>query len=307
MSFKSDIKNIQRALLKIPGLNALYFNQLKFPPVVGGKNLAYFSINVAAKDFWKNIVEPHAYGNLAGEDDLRPAWKRYQRLVDKRARDVREVLNIPAEYKFRNLTPKLEQVQKTMLDPENYRRLDAFLLPNDLGIELGLTATGKVIKRNLLFGMQDVPVLGMTMNWYIMPDWYYNDHCAKFYFEFSMQAKMRTRPVTFKTFPEVQVGSIFGASFGYDATFWNFYEVVERQSESYVVVRLVQKETRSTSTPTSNDVRPIPGSYADNKLYRVKLSDSSGTPGFKAPDLSGIAYATLYKGGWYYETDIRFV
>ena len=307
MSFKSDIKNIQRALLKIPGLSENYFDKLKFPPVVGGKNLAYFSINVEAKDFWKNIVDPYAYGGLAGDEDLRPAWKRYQMLVDKRARDVREVLNVPTEYKFRNLTPKLEQVQKTMINPENYRRLDGLLLPNNLDMELYDTATGKIIRRNLLYGMQDVPILGMTMNWYIMPDWYYADFCAKFYFEFSMQAKMRTRPVTFKTFPEVQAGSIFGASFGYDATIWHFYEVVERQSESYVVVRLVQKETRSTSTPTSNDVRPIPGSYADNKLYRVKLSGRAGTPGFKAPDLSGVAYATLYEGGWCYETDSMFI
>ena len=277
MSFKSDIKNIHHALLKIPGLSANYFDKLKFPPVVGGKNLAYFSINVEAKDFWKNIVDPYAYGGLAGDEDLRPAWKRYQ------------------------------QVQKTMINPENYRRLDTFLLPNDLDMELYSTATGKIIRRNLLYGMQDVPILGMTMNWYIMPDWYYADYCSKFYFEFSMQAKMRTRPVTFKTFPEVQAGSIFGASFGYDATIWHFYEVVERQSESYVVVRLVQKETRSTSTPTSNDVRPIPGSYADNKLYRVKLSGRAGTPGFKAPDLSGVAYATLYEGGWCYETDSMFI
>ena len=306
MSFKSDIKNIQRALLKIPGLNAGYFDQLKFPPVVGGKNLAYFSVNVEAKDFWKNIVEPR-FG-IAGENVLRPAWKQYQMLVDKRARDVREVLNIPAEYKFRNLTPKLKQVQKTMLDPEHYRRLDAFLLPNDFKLELEEVSTGKIIKRNLLFGMQDVPVLGMTMNWYIMPDWYYDDHCAKFYFEFSMQAKMRTRPVTFKTYPEVQAGSIFEASFGYDATLWNFYEVVERQSESCVVVRLLQSEKKSKSTPMYNDVRPIPGKYADNKLYRVKLTKwTADSPCFKAPDLSGVAYATLYKGGWRDETDPMFI
>ena len=307
MSFKSDIKNIQRALLKIPGLNANYFDQLKFPPVVGGKNLAYFSVNVEAKDFWKNIVEPHA-DNIAGENDLRPAWKRYQMLVDKRARDVREVLNVPTEYKFRNLTPKLAQVQKTMINPENYRRLDAFLLPDDLGMELGFTATGKIIRQNLLYGMQDIPILGMTMNWYIMPDWYYDDHCAKFYFEFSMQAKMRTRPVTFKTYPDVQAGSIFEASFGYDATLWNFYEVVERQSEAYVVVRLLKREVEKTSAPMYNKVRPIPGSYADNKLYRVKLSKyTSDSPCFKAPDLFGVAYATLYEGGWCDETDSMFI
>jgi hypothetical protein len=306
MSFKSDIKNIQRALLKIPGLNAHYFDQLKFPPTVGGKNLAYFTVNVESMDHWDGALDPRSrYG---AEDDaaIRQAWKRYQTTVDKRTRDVREVLNIPAEYKFRNLTPKLEQVQKTMLDPEHYKRLDFRLLPTDLDLSL-LTSAGKHVKKNLLFGMQDVPVLGMTMNWYIMPDWWYSDCCANFYFEFSMQAKMRTRPVTFKTFPEVQVGSIFGASFGYDATLWNFYEVVERQSEAYIVVRLVQKEEQPTSKVMYNNVRPIPGKYADNNLYRVKLADRLGTPSFRAPDLSGVAYATLYKGGWRDETDIRFV
>ena len=306
MSFKSDIKNIQRALLRIPGLSASYGDEVKFLPSVGGRSVAYFSVNVDADDFWAGIVEPRR--GVAGDKILRPAWKQYQTLVDKRARDVREVLNVTSEYKFRNLTPKIAQVQKTMVNPEHYRRLDSFLLPDDLAFDFDIAPTGKIIKRSLLFGMQDVPILGMTMNWYIMPDWYYDDHCAKFYFEFSMQAKMRTRPVTFKTYPEVQAGSIFEASFGYDATLWNFYEVVERQSESYVVVRLLQSEKKSKSTPMYNDVRPIPGKYADNKLYRVKLTKwTKDSPCFKAPDLIGVAYATLYTGGWRDETDPRFI
>ena len=301
MSFKSDIKNIQRALLKIPGLSVSYGDEVKFLPSVGGRSVAYFSVNVDADDFWAGIVEPR--GGVAGDKILRPAWKQYQTLVDRRARDVREVLNVTSEYKFRNLTPKIAQVQKTMVNPEHYRRLDYFLLPDDLAFDFDIAPTGKIIKRSLLFGMQDVPVLGMTMNWYIMPDWYYDDHCAKFYFEFSMQASAK-KPKAFKTFPEIQAGSLFACSYGYDATIWEFYEVVERQSESYLVVRVVNKKVRDSGVVTSRQVYPIAGDYADNKLYRVKLATTMGKPCFKAPVGH---YALPFRGDWYEETDPRFI
>ena len=303
MSFKSDITNVHRALIQIPGIRTL--ERLQFTPVIGGKRSAYFSIAVETKEFlWDGVT-----GNMGGVIDdnlIRQRWKQYQMLVDKRARDVREVLGVSNEYKFRNLSAKLTQIQKTMLHPGLYNRLDNVVWPHFMSYELDRTSSGSFLKKNLLYGMQDVPILGMSMNWYIMPIWDFANRCAEFYFEFSMQAKMRTRPVTFKTFPEVQVGSIFEASFGYDATLWNFYEVVERQSESYIVVRTIQKETRDTSVPSANNVRPIPGKYSNNKLYRVKLSDRTGSPCFKAPDLHA-GYAELYTGGWRDETDIRFI
>ena len=83
--------------------------------------------------------------------------------------------------------------------------------------------------------------------------------------------------------PDLKVGTILHGSWGYDQTNPEFFEVVERPSPHYAVVRRLEAESvRGEEGFMSDRVVPIPGKWHkwDGKPVRkrIKVGDWRGNP-----------------------------
>lgn len=94
--------------------------------------------------------------------------------------------------------------------------------------------------------------------------------------------------------PPVKVGDIFAGSFGYDATLWDFFEVVDVSATGKTVtVRELKHETKAGYGYNDWKCRPVPGSYVGKPIKKqVKASTYRGesTPYLK---ISSYEYAYL--------------
>lgn len=94
--------------------------------------------------------------------------------------------------------------------------------------------------------------------------------------------------------PPVKVGDIFAGSFGYDATLWDFFEVVDVSSTGKTVtVRELKHETQSGYGYNDWKCRPVPSSYVGKpikKKVQVTMYGGETVPYLK---ISSYEYAYL--------------
>lgn len=74
--------------------------------------------------------------------------------------------------------------------------------------------------------------------------------------------------------PEAPVGTIFHHSWGYDQTNNDFYEVVERPSTHFAILREIAQEHVRATGPMSDEVKPVPGKFV-GEPFRAKLLPST--------------------------------
>ena len=81
-----------------------------------------------------------------------------------------------------------------------------------------------------------------------------------------------------------KVGSIFSTSWGYDQTNVEFYEVTERPSPHFVVIREIGQNVEAESW-SSNRVTPAPGRYIGDPIRKkitpnglIKIDHIYATP-----------------------------
>lgn len=104
--------------------------------------------------------------------------------------------------------------------------------------------------------------------------------------------------------PDFKVGDIFHESWGYDQTNVNFYEVVEKASAHYAIVReICQNQVPGSQGFDCCNVRPAPGEYLNDDTMRVKIQfqswSSEKTLYFKSRSFSS---ATIIKDPENYTT-----
>lgn len=77
-----------------------------------------------------------------------------------------------------------------------------------------------------------------------------------------------------KALAAVQVGDIFVDSWGYEQTQVDFYEVIEKPSKCYIILRPIASESIEATGPMSDRVKPAPGEFTGNPI-RKKLNGQS--------------------------------
>lgn len=103
----------------------------------------------------------------------------------------------------------------------------------------------------------------------------------------------------------IKVGDIFYASWGYDQTQVNFYEVVGLTGASVRVRQVAQRDVSSGSNPHSEMV-PVPGSYiptrVNNTEHDVLTKRLVGDAGWPAIKITESQYCILWDGKPKYQT-----
>ena len=72
----------------------------------------------------------------------------------------------------------------------------------------------------------------------------------------------------------VKIGDLFYDTYGYDATLYDFYEVVALRGTKQVVLRPVAEERKQTDF-CSAEVKPIKGKYLTGHGYKTRLLSGS--------------------------------
>lgn len=73
----------------------------------------------------------------------------------------------------------------------------------------------------------------------------------------------------------IQVGTILYTSWGYEQTNVEFYQVIERPSRCYAVIRQISRETVKQTGGMSCNVRPVRDAFLeDSKPIRKRITDS---------------------------------
>lgn len=91
---------------------------------------------------------------------------------------------------------------------------------------------------------------------------------------------------------QVEVGTIFTASWGYDQTNVDFYEVVKVTTAS-VVIREIAKAQETTDGGWTGYVRPQPGTFLGDPMTRRLKAGWDNTPGVK---VNSYAWARQWDG-----------
>ena len=287
-AFKTAVNRLYKSLDVIPGF---YFDDRPTFPI---------STDVA-KSYMTGVVEcegqPLSIRENESEQEFKRSLKDAQRTIDNLARKVRATLNIDPSYKFRIATNKAGQIGKTMIDRELGRYFEEMLYNTFKGNPYAGNERGP------LYVLQNVKLdNGLTLNWYI---WFadpevWRNRLAYFYFEF-VGAPIKQKVFTPTTFPEVQVGSIFCDVWGYSMTIVDFYEVVQRPSENFVIVRkILSDEVKGDIySPEGGAVVPVPHAFDSNgKLLRIKIQGWEGKPYLKSPQSGSMS---LWNGKPVYE------
>ena len=99
---------------------------------------------------------------------------------------------------------------------------------------------------------------------------------------------------------QVQVGDILNASWGYNQTTVNFYQVISLVGKRTVTLREVEKKT--VRSETSGDyVIPKPNSFKSSKIYKKRLgSDGSSV------QIDSSIYAYKWGGKPQFQTGIGY-
>jgi hypothetical protein len=95
------------------------------------------------------------------------------------------------------------------------------------------------------------------------------------------------------------IGDILVASWGYDQTNIDYYEVVEVPSKCFVVIKQV-KNTVESSEIGADYVVPTPGDYTGPAMRKQVQYSNEGLPRLKI--YSWGVYARLWTGGARYQT-----
>lgn len=102
-----------------------------------------------------------------------------------------------------------------------------------------------------------------------------------------MRQKESDRLMAEENRAKIQVGDIFSTSWGYDRTITDFFEVVERVSNAYVMVRQISASTVSSGAMSAH-VKPNVGEYISeakkcqiNKRGDIVKADEFGHTAYK--------------------------
>ncbi len=78
--------------------------------------------------------------------------------------------------------------------------------------------------------------------------------------------------------PSSKVGDLFVSSWGYDQTNVDYYQVIERPSDHYAIVRRIDSKVDSISTSGDYNVSASKGNFSERypDAMRVKLSKNGG-------------------------------
>lgn len=78
----------------------------------------------------------------------------------------------------------------------------------------------------------------------------------------------------------VKIGSVFGGHYGYDATFWDFYEVVSLSASGKSCQIRPLKCLRQDTGFCTWQLKPVPGTYA-GKAEQHRINYAYGSPSIK--------------------------
>jgi acetyl-CoA acetyltransferase len=91
---------------------------------------------------------------------------------------------------------------------------------------------------------------------------------------------------------QVQIGTIFASSWGYDQTNVDFYEVV-KVTKASVVIREIAKQQETSDGGWTGYVNPRPGEFSGEAMTRRLKAGWDNTPGVK---VNSCAWARLWDG-----------
>lgn len=94
----------------------------------------------------------------------------------------------------------------------------------------------------------------------------------------------------------VKVGSIFVASWGYEQTNVNAYQVIECKGKSTVLLKEISLETVEQTSFNSEYVRPVKDSFFKEEIYRKRINKHGSL------QIDDVRYASLYNGGTYHSS-----
>ena len=268
-TFKTVVKDLCKQLDQLPNLN-LRAGKVSFP-VSMTQQLGYAVFN------FYNDMNPYSIGEHKDLQDLDGEIRALSNDIDREARRVRQVLDIPTTYKFREITNKYAQYQKNLLNPD-YKRywfFDRKLLDSWSQFTWIDYDSYDLDKKVHVYALMDVPLEnGITMNWFIlMVPTHYTNVASYFYFEFFGEDKKspKVTDLSRAKMPEITNGTILVGSWGYNMTIVDFFEVIGR-SNSMLYLKMVEQKVAKSYSDGSNDVMPMPGVYSNDQVYRVKIS-----------------------------------
>lgn len=269
-TFKSMVKDLCKQLDQLPNLD-LGGGKVSFP-VSMTQQQGYAVFN------FYNDVNPYEIGTHKDVHDLDGEIRALSNDIDREARRIRQVLDIPTTYKFREITNKQAQYQRNLLN-QDFRKYWFFsdaLIESWSRWQSADYDVSFLSKKVHVYALMDVPLEnGITMNWFILmiPTPYMNV-ASYFYFEFFGEDKKSPKVTDLSNakMPEITNGTILVGSWGYSMTIVDFFEVIGR-SNSMLYLKQVQKKVIKSDSYGSEDVMPTPGNYLDDKIYRVKISN----------------------------------
>lgn len=107
----------------------------------------------------------------------------------------------------------------------------------------------------------------------------------------------------------VRVGDVFAFSFGYDATLWEFFQVIRIISSNSVEVREIESENVGSFGGLEWDVKPVlnkfkPSSYwSDGDRMRKIIKESYSKPGKPALSFDGHEATRINPDDVFHEDD----
>lgn len=131
-------------------------------------------------------------------------------------------------------------------------------------------------------------------------DAHINGHKERAQERFKFIQKRKTERKAFV--PEFKVGDIYVASWGYEQTNVNFYEVVEKASKHYAILREICCQTVPGSTYShgmASNVVPQRGQYRSDETLRKKITQSGNKQVIK---ICSVKYASSWDGKPTYES-----
>jgi len=118
--------------------------------------------------------------------------------------------------------------------------------------------------------------------------------------EYAAERKAEAKQKAEKNYEGYTVGTLIHGSWGYDQTNCEFYEIVERPTGSYAVIReIASKVVAGSEGFMSCELRPIAGEYIGEPVRKKITSYGIGEPRYGHCKLTPTEPDTSHYSSWY--------